>query len=129
MQWHSTFRAGLVLGVAVAIWQLASVLAGLTGVFVPVAFGLQVAVVVGLFVRTRAEHGYTQQLLAATVMSAVAGAIIFPGSLLTMAVLFPGHEALEGSTPLGQAVAGLVGTLASGPVIGALAAIGLRERP
>lgn len=128
MEWNSTFRAGLVLGAAVVAWQVISVPAGLTGVFVPVAFGLQLAIVVGLLVRTRDAHAYGQQVLSAAVLSAVASAMIFPASLLVTSVLFPDHEALDGSTPLAQATAGLIGTLVSGPSIGALAALGLRKR-
>ncbi len=127
MEWNLTVRAGLLLAALVVVWQLVSVPLGLTAVFVPIAFGLQVVVVVALLVRTRAEHGYGQQVLAAAVLSAIAVIPIFVGSLVVTMLLFPGHAALADGSPLEQALAGVIGTLVSGPAVAALAAIGLRR--
>jgi len=151
MQWKPCLIAGVGLGASVIVWQIISIPLGLTALFVPVAFLLQIAAVVALLAHARHEHRYGQQLLGATVLSAVASVLIFFGSLLATSVLFPDAieqlrattrtalveqgasqaditAALASITPMAQAWAGVIGTMVSGPFIAALAAIGLRRR-
>ena len=148
MDWKTTATAGLVLGGVVTLWQVVSIAAGLTSLFVPVATLVQVLVVVGALAAMRSKHGYLQQLAAGTALSAVAAAILFVTSLLSTAVLFPGAletmraevaASMEAATaeeveaavamiaPLPQAVFGAIGTLVTGLVVAGLAAIGLRK--
>ncbi len=144
--------AGVALGLVVGLWQIISIAAGLTAVFVPVAFALQVLAVVAALWTTQAEHRYGQQVLGAVQLSAVASVLIFVGSLVATSVLFPDAipelraatatrlaqagaspseiaAATGGITPIGEATAGVIGTMISGPLIGAIGAIWLRSTP
>ena len=101
------------------------------------------------------ERTYRAQLVAGTLMSVVAGVIIIASSLLFTTVAFPeyfreleaaqrhilqsqGKSAAEieqmvrdsasYTTPMGQALAGFVGTLVTGIVASAVISIWVRER-
>jgi hypothetical protein len=111
-----------------------------------------------LFVGLRAtavQHGYGQQVLTGTLMSVVAAAIIFCGSLVFTNLAFPSyfadlraaHEqmlraegktqaeidaavqaASAGQTPLANAMAGAIGTVVTGGLASAVIAIFQRRK-
>ncbi|MCA9491501.1 MAG: hypothetical protein KC621_16330 [Myxococcales bacterium] len=117
--------AGLALGAVVTVWGLVAMAAGLVALFVPVATLIQLVVVVGLLARTKSAHTYRDAVVAGSVASAVGAGIIFFGSLLNTMVVFAGRP--EAAQPVAQAVAGVIGTLVTGVVLSAIAAIWLRR--
>lgn len=151
MQHQVNLAAGVALGLVVVLWQIVSIGTGLTSVFVPVAFALQVLAVLAALWTTREKHRYGQQIWGALELSAVASGLIFMGSLFATSVLFPNAvvelrsatalqlaqagatateiaAATESITGLGQATAGVIGTMVSGPLIGAIGGIWLRSK-
>lgn len=107
--------------------------------------------------RTAAEgRTYSGQVVAGTLISIVAGVIIICSSLLFTTVAYPNYfkeleagyrqtllqqgkteaetnelvrTALEGTTPMGQAMQGFIGTLVTGIVASAIISIWIRARP
>ena len=128
MDARTAIGGGVVLGALVVVWQVVSVGAGLTAVFIPVATLLQVVVLVATLARTRADHGYGAQVGVGSVVSGVAAAMIFVGSVATLTVVFPDALPPEAPGAVAQATGGVIGTLVTGVVVSALAAIGLRAR-
>ena len=63
-------------------------------------------------------------------MSVVAGIIIICSSLIFTTVAFPDYFAMrdEGGTPMGEAMAGFMGTLLTGIVASAIIALFVRRR-
>lgn len=116
---------------------------------------LQIGVIIWALRRTAVWASYGQQVLNGLILSAVASLIIFFGSLVFTTVAFPSYfsdlqkaqgdllraagmsdadiaKQLEASggmqTPLMNAVSGVVGTLATGLVVSAIAAFFLRRK-
>ena len=107
--------------------------------------------------RTAAQgRTYSGQVVAGSLISTVAGVIIICSSLLFTTVAYPNYfneleaayrqtllqegkteaeiselvrTALEGATPMGQAMQGFIGTLVTGIVASAIIAIWIRARP
>lgn len=121
------------------------------GLVIPLEIGL---VVVALW-KTRREAGYGRQVANGLVLCAVASLLIFAGSLAFTTLAFPNYfqeieaagrammaakgvppDRIEAAvkaqapmnTPLMNALAGVIGTLATGLVTALLAAIGLRRK-
>jgi hypothetical protein len=120
-----TVSFGLLLGLAVFAWQVGSAaLLGGTPLFVPVATGIEVALLVTLFARLP-PGASRARATAGALTSALGAAMVFGGSLLTSTVLFPGLLASLGPDAPGAvaaAAAGFVGTLLTGVITsGALA--------
>lgn len=114
--------------------------------------------VVGLYwgLKQTAAQGraYLGQVLAGAMMSTIAGVIVIASSLLFTMVAFPDYfqeleamqremlaeagrssaeieEAVQASTstPMGQAMAGFIGTLVTGVLVSAIIAIWVRAKP
>lgn len=143
-----TIKAGVLIGGLCAVWTFVM---GFTGWYKhPVllnAFWVVVLIQIGVLVwalrQTAAERSYWGQVGAGTLMSVIAGAILFCSSLLFTVVVFPHYfedlRAMHGEllrsagtpeadvkaqveaaaaseTPLMQAVSGLIGTVMTGLV-------------
>ena len=127
----------------------------LTLLFLPAVIIIEVA---GLYwgLRQTAAQGrvYAGQVVAGAMMSTIAGVIVICSSLLFTMVAFPDYfqelEAMQrqllakagsspaeidaavqssATTPMGQALAGFVGTLVTGIIVSAVIAIWVRARP
>ena len=154
--------AGILIGVLCGLWTF---LMGFTGWYKDPAmmnafFVVILIEIAGLIwgLRQTAAQGrtYFGQVVAGTLMAAVAGVIVICSSLLFTTVAFPDYfkelEAaqrrilqVEGrspaeieetiraaaatSTPMAQAMAGFIGTLLTGILASALIAIGVRRKP
>jgi hypothetical protein len=153
--------AGLAIGGLSAAWMFVM---GLTGWYKDpatinlflVAVPIQVAGLVWGLRRTAAEgRNFAQQVAAGTLMSIVAGTVVFGASLVFTTLAFPEYfrelqhtyrtilerqgrsqaeidaalaAATAGATPLGQAMQGFVGTMLTGIAASALIAIVVRRR-
>jgi hypothetical protein len=162
MAMNRTLQTGVWIGVLCVAWTF---VVGLTGWYkdpalavplflVPVILIEVVLLVLGLR-KTAPAQGYGKQVLTGTLMSVVAAAIIFCGSMLFTTVAFPtyfqdlrdahaemlraaGRSAVEietevakaavGQTPLANALAGVAGTIGTGLVASLVVAIFLRRK-
>jgi hypothetical protein len=125
--------------------------------YIPVVMLLEIGGLVWGLRRTAAQgRAYTGQILAGTMMAIVAGVIIVASSLLFTTVVFPNYftefeqatraamqrqgaseadiaKAIQATaaaqTPMGQAMAGFLGTLITGIIASAIIAIFVRSRP
>jgi len=154
--------AGILIGVLCGVWTFVM---GFTGWYKdPVmmrAFFVVILFEIGGLIwglrRTAAEgRTYSGQVVAGSLISIVAGAIIICSSLLFTTVAYPDYfkeleaayrqtllqqgkteaetselvrTALEGATPMGQAMQGFIGTLVTGIVASAIISIWIRARP
>ena len=92
----ATFRAGVILGVLVVLWTF---VLGFTGWYhLPQLFALrwlaiplQVAVLLVLLRVTATASGYLRQVANGVAASVIASVLIFLGSLLFTAVVFPSY--------------------------------------
>ena len=158
-------RASLIAaGVLFSVIMVITVLFATTGLntkpgadawFVPVAIGVQLAVLLGLLQSTAGQNGYGGQVKVGVISTAVAAALILAGSYLLTAVVFPGFypdaiaaertrleangltageveaavaEYEKGRTPAEGAVAGAVGTAATGIAMTLAMAAFIRKR-
>ena len=150
-------KYGLILGVVAAVISFITVAMGpqmsLMAVLFPLIATVVTIVIVFLALReTAPEATWSGQLLNSLVLGAVAAAIVFVVSWLSLAVVFPHYLAesaaaaehalanaglgpemieqqvrsLEESTPIGQAFAGAVGTVVTSLIAGAI--IGIFKR-
>jgi hypothetical protein len=153
--------AGILIGVLCGLWTFVM---GFTGwykdpVMLNAFFVVILIEIAGLMwgLRQTAAQGrtYFGQVVAGTLMAAVAGVIVICSSLLFTTVVFPDYfKELEAaqrqmlqaggrspaeieetvrataatSTPMAQAIAGFVGTLLTGILASALIAIGFRRK-
>ena len=119
------FVFGLTLGAVCVAWQLVSAATGTTGWFIPVATGIEAAVLITFFSRHDAALAWGRRALDGVAVSAIGAVLVFGGSLLVSQVLFPGLLASTASpppSPLSAAGAGFMGTLVTGAALsGALA--------
>lgn len=152
-------RGGLILGALVAAWTLVMGVTGwyrhptLAALFFVVVV-VQIGVLIAVLRKTR-DRTWGGQIGIGMVASLVGAVIIFLNSLLFTTVLFPTYfddlragqrEHLKKSgmsdadietavaeapkpTAIGQAVSGVVGTLATGLLVSAIAGAVLRSRP
>lgn len=123
--------------------------------FLPAVIIIEVAGLYWGLKQTAAQgRAYAGQVVAGAMMSTIAGVIIIGSSLLFTMVVFPDYfqelEAMQrqllaeqgrtpgeidaavqlsGSTPMGQAMAGFIGTLVTGIIVSAIIAIGVRAKP
>jgi hypothetical protein len=125
--------------------------------YIPAVMLLEIGGLVWGLRRTAAQgRAYMAQILAGTMMAIVAGVIIVASSLLFTMVVFPNYsteveqalraamqqqgrsdadiaKAFQASagaqTPMGQAMAGFLGTLITGIIASAIIAIFVRSRP
>ncbi len=125
--------------------------------YIPVVMLLEIGGLVWGLRRTAAQgRAYTGQILAGTMMAIVAGVVIVASSLVFTMVVFPNsfteieqatratlqRQGMSGAeiettiqagaaarTPMGQAMAGFLGTLITGIVASAIIAIFVRSRP
>ena len=126
--------AGILIGVLCSIWTFVM---GFTGwyrdpstvnIFYFVIL-LEIAGLIWGLRRTAAEgRTYRGQVVAGTMMAVVAGVIIVCSSLIFTTVAFPDYTAGVGAetTPMGQAMAGFMGTLVTGIVASAVIAVFVR---
>jgi hypothetical protein len=104
-------------------------------IYVPVVILLEIGGLVWGLRRTAGQgRAYTGQVLAGTMMAIVAGVIIVASSLLFTTVVFPDSFAeiettRAAQTPMGEAMAGFMGTLITGIIASAIIAIFVRSRP
>ena len=128
--------AGVLIGVLCAIWTFVM---GFTGWYRDPAmspmFFLVIAIEIGGLIwglrRTAAEgRSYQGQIVAGTLMAIVAGLIIICSSLLFTTVVFPDSlkNRGDGATPMGEAMAGFMGTLLTGIIASAIIAVFVRRR-
>lgn len=127
--------AGIVLGALVTAWALVM---GATGwIFDPALsalFGLvvvyEIVVLVVLLRSTAAENGWVAQVRAGTLAAVVASPIVFAQSLVFTTVLHPEFVSAhpEQGTALEQALAGVIGTIASGVLASAIIGAFARKR-
>ncbi len=115
---RAAILGGVVLGLVELAWQVGSAAAlGATSWFIPVAFGLEAGVLIGLLGRTAGRNRWARQLQLGAVASGVGAALVFASSLLVSQVLFPGLLGTMGPVPptaLEAAGGGFMGTLVSG---------------
>jgi uncharacterized membrane protein len=156
-----TLKAGILIGVLCSAWTLVMGLSGwykdpvLLNAFWVVVF-IQIGVLVWGLRKTAAEKTYFGQVGAGTLMSALAGVILFANSLLFTTVLFPHYfedlraihaeqlqaakvpeaeakaqmeAAAASQTPLIQAASGLIGTVVTGLVVSLIIGAFARRRP
>ena len=125
-------RFGLALGGAVFVWQVASAaLLGSTPLFIPVATGIEAAVLIPLFALPAAGRPVGPRVATGALASAIGATIVFAGSLLVSRVLFPGLLASLGPAPptaLEAAGGGFMGTLVTGVALSAVLAFVQRNR-
>jgi hypothetical protein len=128
--------AGVLIGALCALWTFVM---GFTGWYKDPAmlraFFLVIPIEIGGLIwglrRTAAEgRGYQGQIVAGTLMSVVAGIIIICSSLIFTTVAFPDYVTARsaGGTPMGEAMAGFMGTLVTGIVASAVIAIFVRRK-
>lgn len=92
---RSSLIAGAVLFVIVMLITVVFAMTGLhtkestNSWFVPVAIGLQLAVLVALLQFTAKENGYGGQVKAGVIASLVAGVLILIGSYVLTSIVFP----------------------------------------
>jgi hypothetical protein len=104
-------------------------------IYVPVVILLEIGGLVWGLRRTAGQgRAYTAQILAGAMMAIVAGVIIVASSLLFTTVVFPDYFAeiettRAAQTPMGEAMAGFMGTLITGIIASAIIAIFVRSRP
>ncbi len=92
----STVRTGLLIGVSVVAWTFVM---GFTGWYLDPAllnlFFLVIPIQIALLVvglrSSAAENGYGKQVLSGTLASLLASVLIFGGSILFTAVVFPSY--------------------------------------
>jgi Protein of unknown function (DUF4199) len=153
-------KVGVLIGALCALWVFVM---GFTGWYkhpaLLNAFWVVVLIQIGLLVwglrQTAAENTYGRQVGAGTLMSLIAGVILFFNSLLFTSVVFPEYftelravqeqmmraagtpedqvtaaleAAKQSQTPLIQAVSGLVGTTVTGLVASLIIAIFARAK-
>lgn len=156
-----TVKAGVLIGGLCAAWTFVMGLTGwykhpvLLNAFWVVVF-LQIGVLVWALRQTAAEKTYWGQVGAGTLMSTIAGVILFGSSLLFTVVVFPHYfeelravhaqmlqaaklpeaevkaqleAAAASQTPLIQAVSGMIGTVMTGFVASLIIAALVRRRP
>ncbi len=114
MRWQPAVIGGVLLGILVAIWQVIAAQAGLNAIFPLVATALELAVLLPALYLTRKDHGYALQVASGSALAGVSLVFIVPGAVLV------------GASGADMA-AGAFGTLITGVVVSALAAIGLRR--
>ena len=95
---NSTVKAGLILGVAAEVWVYFMGLAGwYTDPVLMNLFWVVILIHIGVLVwalrLTREQKSYGQQVGAGTLISVIGSAIIFFGSILFTAVVFPNYFA------------------------------------
>jgi hypothetical protein len=158
---NPVLQAGILIGAGCALWTLVM---GLTGWYkdpqlLNVFFLVVVIEIAGLIwgLRRTAAEGrtYSGQVVAGTMMAAIAGVIIFCASLLFTTVLYPEYfdeinamsreimtkagrseaeiatalqEVAPLQTPLANAFTGFVGTFVTGVVASAIIGVWIRER-
>ena len=148
---NQTLKTGLWIGALCVAWTFVMGLTGwykdpvMLNAFFAVILIEVVLLVIGLR-QTASTNGYGRQVLAGTMMSVIAAAVIFAGSLLFTTVAFPSYfddlkagytallqeqgkspdeistevqRALGNPTPLSQALQGVAGTIGTG-VVGSL---------
>ena len=154
-------KPALVLALSVSALSALILITGLhTNVMVQgVAFlgaviGINVAVILWALRANAAHNGYGAQVGLSALIGLIAGVLIFAGSWLLLAVVFPDAiaetgeaslaaleqagwsdeqldeqaEAFERVTPVSQAVPGLIGTFVTSLVVGAFAAVFMRKK-
>lgn len=130
----------------------ANPLVGILGIVLAVVFNL--GVVIMLLRETRPDCGYGKQLLNSILLGLVAGVLIFATSFLVLSVLFPNSipemidgtiaflesaplddetrqtqiTAVQETTAMAQARAGLLGTFFTSLLVGAILAVFLRKK-
>jgi hypothetical protein len=123
---------GLVLGLVEFAWQVGSAAAfGATSWFIPVAFGLESGVLIGLLGRTARRRTWAAQFRTGAVASLIGAILVFAGSMAVSQILFPGLLATMGPvppTPLEAAGGGFMGTLVSGLALSAAWGFLTRQR-
>jgi len=123
-------------------------------VFLVAAIGLNAVCVFWALKQTAAENGYLKQLVNGLLIGVIAGVLIFALSWLMLSVLMPHYldevktatlewldnsplsaeqieaqrASVEGTTAVSQALAGLVGTLFTSIILGAILGIFLRKK-
>jgi hypothetical protein len=128
--------AGVLIGVLCGGWTFVM---GFTGWYRdPVmlrAFFVVIPLEVGALIwglrKTAAEGGsFRAQVVAGTMMSIVGGVIIICASLVFTIAAFPDYATYrdEASTPMGEALAGFMGTLVTGILASGVIAIFVRRR-
>jgi hypothetical protein len=122
---------GVAIGVLVFAWQVltAAVSPG-TSLFIPIATGIELGILVGLLSRNVARP-YSERFTIGAGASALSAILVFAGSLLVTQVLFPGLlEQLPGHpTAVSAAGGGLMGTLVTGVAFSAVFPAILRRPP
>jgi hypothetical protein len=122
---------GVVLGVAVFIWQVLSAALGAAAPwFIPIATGIECALLLVFF--SGLEHGisWLRHAGAGAIVSALGAVLVFGGSLLVSQVLFPDLLSGMGSpppTPLAAAGGGAAGTLVTGAALSVALALWQRK--
>ena len=156
---NTVIKGSIGLAVVVILFSAVFMIAGLVNpiaslIFIVVAIGLNVGAIYWVLTRTAAENGYGMQLVNASLVGLIAGALIFGASLLMLTTIFPDHldaaiqagiewiesssaseqmkqkqvEGLEGKTPMGESMGGLIGTFFTSLVVGAIVAIFKRRK-
>lgn len=145
-------RYGLILGVVVTAINLAipalglHTSMGLSAIFLVVVIAFNIAVVVMALGKTAADANYGGQVLNGLMLGAVGGVIVFIGSWITTAIVFPNYMAevveatrdslgslglpagdidaqLATASSAGSALQGALGTLITSVLVAAITAI------
>ena len=124
-------KYGTALGFGVFLWQVISTATGQSGLFIPIATGLQAGLLFALFSRPAAGRPMGPRIATGALVSAIGAVAAFAGSLLTTEVLFPDALAAMGSgapTALAAAGGGFLGTLVMGCALSAALVFVQRNR-
>jgi hypothetical protein len=116
-------KYGAVLGLSIFAWQVISAaVLGATPLFIPVATGIEVAVLLLLYNKVAPGTPLGPKIATGSAASAVGAVMAVLGSLVVSQVLFPDLLASLPDTPSAfeAAAGGFMGTLFTGVVLSAL---------
>ncbi len=134
-------RGGVLLGVLVTIFSWGFAFSGMhkaataATTFIGVATLIEVVVLIWALKKTAAQgRRYLGQVSAGTMLAFVGGCLIFATSWMLVTQLYPAYfselasEEARATTPLANSVSGFLGTVITGLVVSAIAAIWIRSK-
>lgn len=131
MNFPLALRYGAILSLGIFVWQVASAATGQTGLFIPIATGLQAGVMIAMFSQPASGRPLGPRIATGAVVSAIGAVTAFAGSMLTTQVLFPDLLPSMGAVPptaMAAAGGGFMGTFVTGTALSAALAFVQRNR-
>lgn len=131
MNFPLALRFGGILSLGIFVWQVVSAAVGQTGLFIPIATGIQAAVTIALFSQPATGRPIGPRIATGAIVSGMGAVTAFAGSLLVTQVLFPDLLATMGAVPpsaMSAAGGGFMGTFVTGTALSAALAFIQRNR-